>query len=89
MMREKERKRLIKIELDKQLREKEGRKKKVVEEDHMYEGLQKQHISLLEQREIEKNEEMRRKIRLEKESRDKQLQEEKYKKKRDHKEQFQ
>ncbi len=28
----------------------------------MYEGLQKQHISLLEQREIEKNNEMKRKI---------------------------
>ncbi len=40
MMREAERKRLIKIELDKQLGEKKGKKVKEVEEDKMYEELQ-------------------------------------------------
>lgn len=40
MLREKERKRLIKLELDKQLREKEGKKMKEREEGAMYEGLQ-------------------------------------------------
>jgi hypothetical protein len=39
MLREKERKRLIKLELDKQLKEKEGRKYKEREEGAMYEGL--------------------------------------------------
>lgn len=61
-LREKERKRLIKLELDKQLREKEGRKYKEKEEGAMYEDLQKQHLKLLEQREQEKNEEMKKKI---------------------------
>ncbi len=88
MMREKERKRLIKLELDKQLGEKEVRKMRTVDEDRMYEGLQKQHISLLERREMEKNEEMRRKILQEKMSRDKQLKEEKKRRKRENKEQF-
>jgi hypothetical protein len=40
-LREKERKRLIKLELDKQLREKEGRRYKEKEEGAMYEDLQK------------------------------------------------
>lgn len=71
LMREKERKRLIKQELDKQLYEKRGKKDKIVQEDKMYEGLQQQHLKLLEQREVEKNQEMKRKIMQEKESRDK------------------
>lgn len=39
MLREQERKRLIKIELDKQLNEKKNRKVREVEEDKMYEDL--------------------------------------------------
>jgi len=51
MLREAERKRLIKAELDKQLGEKGSRKMREKEEDKMYEGLQKQHVDLLEKRE--------------------------------------
>ena len=88
LLRDKERKRLIKQELDKQLREKQGRKKKEQEEANMYETLQEQHIRLLEQREKEKHEEMKRKIMQEKESRDKQLMEEKHRKKYEEREQM-
>jgi len=55
LMREKERKRLIKVELDKQLQEKNGKRRQAQDEDKMYEGLQNQHLKLLEQREIEKH----------------------------------
>ncbi len=72
-MREQERKRLIRGELNKQLVEKKDRKGMEVEEDKMYEELQKQHAKLLEEREIEKASEIRRKIMQEKSSRDKQL----------------
>jgi hypothetical protein len=88
LMRDKERKRLIKIELDKQLQEKRHRKSKENEEGKMYENLQEQHLRLLEDREIEKQKEMKSKIMMEKESRDKQLHEEKIRKKVEHKEQF-
>ena len=47
----------------------------------MYESLQEQHVRLLEEREIEKQREMKAKIMMEKESRDKQLHEEKIRKK--------
>jgi len=47
----------------------------------MYEELQEQHVKLLEDREIEKLNDMKRKIMAEKESRDKQLIEEKTRKK--------
>ena len=65
-MRDKERKRLIKQELDKQLKEKKTRKVAEVQEGKMYENLQEQHIKLLEDREKEKMDEMRRKIMMEK-----------------------
>ena len=39
LMRDKERKRLIKLELDKQLQEKSGKRRIVQDEDKMYEGL--------------------------------------------------
>lgn len=54
----------------------------------MYEELQDQHIKLLEEREGEKQQEMKRKIMQEKSSRDKQLYEEKHRKKVENKEQF-
>jgi hypothetical protein len=73
MMRDKERKRLIKEELDKQLNEKRHRRGKESEEGKMYENLQEQHVKLLEDREVEKQREMKSKIMMEKESRDKQL----------------
>ncbi len=53
----------------------------------MYENLQDQHVRLLEQREIDKMNEIKRKVMMEKESRDKQLVEEKTRKKCEEKEQ--
>ena len=52
-----------------------------MDEDKMYEQLQKQHGQLLENREKEKYVEMRRKINMEKESRDRQMKEEQHRKK--------
>jgi hypothetical protein len=54
LLRDKERKRLIRQELEKQLNEKRSRKSREIEEGKMYEKLQDQHIKLLEEREIEK-----------------------------------
>ena len=54
----------------------------------MYEQLQEQHVKLLEDREVEKHSEMRKKIEQEKHSRDKQLYEEKIRKKVEQKETF-
>ena len=76
-MRDRERKRLIKEELDKQLNEKNSRKRAEVEERRMYENLQEQHVKLLEEKEIEKAAEIKKRIIQEKMSRDKQLQDEK------------
>ena len=53
----------------------------------MYENLQEQHLKLLEQREREKNDEIKRKIGAEKASRDKQLKEEKTRKRHEEKDQ--
>lgn len=48
MLRDKERKRLIREELDNQLKEKKNRAEMDVKEDRMYENLQEQHLKLLE-----------------------------------------
>lgn len=72
-MRDKERKRLIKEELDKQLNEKKSRKRAEVDEIRMYEQLQEQHVKLLEENEIKKANELKARIMQEKASRDKQL----------------
>lgn len=53
-LRDKERKRLIKQELDKQLGEKNNKKVRERKENEMYEELQQQHLKLLEEREKEK-----------------------------------
>jgi len=84
-MRDKERKRLIKEELDKQLTEKNSRRRAEVEERRMYENLQDQHVRLLEEKEVEKANEVKRRIMQEKASRDKQLQDEKVKKRQEQK----
>lgn len=76
-MRDRERKRLIKEELDKQLNEKNSRRRAEVEERRMYENLQDQHVKLLEEKEIEKAAELKKRIIQEKLNRDKQLQDEK------------
>ena len=50
-MREKERKRLIKDELDRQVKEKNLRKRKEKQEDQLYDELQKKHLELLDEKE--------------------------------------
>ena len=47
IMREAERKRLIKEELDRQIKEKNLRKRKERHEDQLYDELQKKHLDLL------------------------------------------
>lgn len=54
MLREQERRRLIRNELDKQLGEKKAREALEKDERRMYESLQQEHIKLLGQRESEK-----------------------------------
>ena len=88
MMRDRQRKQLIKEELDKQLKEKFSRKQAEVEERRMYENLQEEHVKLLEEKETEKAAEIRRRIQNEKQSRDKQLQEEKIRRKVEQKETY-
>ena len=53
-MREQERRKLIRGELDKQLKEKTEREARELEERRMYEALQTEHVKLLGQREQEK-----------------------------------
>jgi len=86
ILRERERKRLIKEELDKQLKEKNSRKRAEIEERRMYENLQEQHVKLLEEKEIEKAANLKQRIMQEKVSRDKQLQDEKHRRKVEQKE---
>lgn len=88
MLRDKERKRLIKQELDKQLQEKNNRKKAEFDEKRQYEDLQEQHVKLLDEKENEKAAEVKRRIMQEKASRDKQLQEEKLRRKQEQREAY-
>ena len=81
LMRDRERKRLIKEELDKQLNEKRSRKQSEVDERRMYENLQDQHVKLLDEKEVEKTAEQKKRIMMEKMSRDRQMQEEKVRRK--------
>ena len=88
MLREQERRRLIRNELDKQLQDKKKRAEEEKQEARMYETLQNEHIKLLGQREQEKLAEQRNKIEAEKASRDRQLREEKLRKRKDEKNEF-
>ena len=85
MMREQERRKLIRGELDKQLMEKKEREARELEERRAYEALQAEHVALLGQREQEKAAAHREKIMQEKESRDRQLNDEKKRKRREDK----
>lgn len=69
-MREKERKRLIKDELDRQVTEKNLRKRKEKHEDQLYDELQKKHLQLLDEKEKERDIATRAKAEREKMSRD-------------------
>ena len=77
IMREAERKRLIKEELDRQIKEKNLRKRKERHEDQLYDELQKKHLDLLQEKEEERNVATRAKDEREKASRDEQLKQEK------------
>jgi len=81
VMREAERKRLIKDELDRQVREKNLRKRKEKHEDELYDELQKKHLELLQEKEVERDVATRAKAEREKASRDEQLKQEKRRKK--------
>jgi len=80
-MREQERKRLVKDELDRQVNAKKLRKRNEQEEDRLYDELQQQHLGLLAEKEAERQNELQAKIDREKRSRDLQLKEEKRRKK--------
>ena len=69
-MREQERRRLIRAELDKQMAEKRDREADEMKERRMYEALQEEHVKLLGVREQEKLAAQQAKIQQEKESRD-------------------
>ncbi len=81
MLREQERKRLVKDELDRQVRAKKLRNRNEVEEDRLYDDLQRQHLDLLAEKEAERQGELQAKIDRERCSRDAQLREEKRRKK--------
>jgi hypothetical protein len=70
------------------LQEKNSRKRAEVEERRMYENLQDHHVKLLEEKEIEKAAALKARIMQEKLSRDKQLLEEKQKRKQDQRQQY-
>lgn len=80
MLREQERKRLIKNELDRQVKDKNARKRREADEDNLYDNLQQKHLTLLEEKEAERQREIEAKINREKNSRDQQLKEEKRRK---------
>lgn len=70
MLREAERKRLIKDELDRQVAAKRERKNDLAKENNLYHDMYDEHGKLLEDREIEKQNMVKQKIREDKESRD-------------------
>ena len=88
LMRDAERKRLIKEELSNQVEQKHMRHKAESSENQMYDALQEEHGKLLDQREKEKAELMKAKIQTDKESRDMQLREEKRRKRFEEKDQM-
>lgn len=87
-MREKERKRLIKEELDRQVREKNIRKRRENDENRLYDTLASKHQELLQEKEIERENELKNKIEREKRTRDDQLKEEKRRKRHQEREEF-
>ena len=73
LIREKERKRLIKEELDRQINDKQAQKAAYHEECMQYDKMQEEHVALLGARETAKLKEYQAKVQAEKESRDRQL----------------
>ena len=83
-----ERRRLMRNELDKQMAEKADKARQNREEEDVYVKLQQEHVKLLGMREQEKRDLARIKTQQEKESRDRQLMEEKRKRRVDEKTAF-
>ena len=81
--REKERKRLLVIELDQQKRAKEEKAEKLKQEDMAYFQAEQQHLKLMEQKEVEKQRQRSEKIKAEKISRDEQLKKTQHKRRKD------
>jgi len=84
-MRESERRRLIRAELDDQVKAKKTRESDLRDEQAMYDRLMEEHVKLLGHRETEKKRQQYEKIMAEKDSRDRQLNEEKRKRKNEDK----
>ena len=87
MQRETENKLKLQRELERQLLEQEEKKRKEREEDVMYEAAQRKNVETLEVKEQQKMEEHKQKVMQEKMLRDKQMQEEKRRKKDDERQQ--
>lgn len=88
ILKEQERRRLIKLELDKQVEDRKKRDRVEQDEKKVYEHLMVEHVKLLGQREAEKAQQVKQKIEVEKASRDKQLKEEKQRKRVEEKQNF-
>lgn len=88
VLREAERKRLIKEELDRQVAAKKAREEADKQENQLYNEMWEEHGKLLEEREKEKQQAIHAKIINDKNSRDVQLREEQRKKKTDTKENY-
>lgn len=88
MLREQERRRLMRQELDKQMQEKADKQRLTREEEDVYYKLQQEHVKLLGMREQEKRDLARIKTQQEKESRDRQLMDEKRKRRVEEKTNF-
>lgn len=86
LLREAERKRLIKDELDRQIMAKKERNLGEKQENRMYDEMHEEHGKLLEQREKEKANAVKEKIMNDKASRDQQLRDEKRRRKQEEKE---
>mmetsp|Transcript_14977 Transcript_14977/g.23191 ORF Transcript_14977/g.23191 Transcript_14977/m.23191 type:complete len:92 (+) Transcript_14977:688-963(+) len=87
-MRDAERKRLIREELKRQVKAKNDREKDEENENRAYDNLAKEHGKLLEQREKEKQMNVKSKILNDKRCRDQQLLDERRRKRNEEKEQL-
>lgn len=83
LLREAERKRLIKDELDRQVAAKKARKDDILKENNLYHDMYDEHGKLLEDREKEKQDMMKQKILEDKQSRDQQLKDEQRRRKQE------
>jgi len=85
IMREQERKRLIREELDRQVQAKAMRKTNMDMENKQYDQIYDDHGKLLDQREKQKAEAIKTKVQVDKESRDLQLRDEQHRKRKEQK----